>query len=83
MCNIIEPVGFDDISNGDLEELSKSFTGGRRHAIGTTDNNTISLMDGMFAKQLDGGKRKYITLIIWLSSKLEIFKYEYKSIFET
>ena len=62
LCNIIEPVGFDDISNGDLEELSKSFTGGRRHAIGTTDNNTISLTRKWRKVQLCAKKQNFLAI---------------------
>ena len=46
---------FEDISNRDIEKFSKSFSG-RRHAIGMdSDNNALSLIDGMFAKQLGEG----------------------------
>ena len=37
-----------------MERFSKSFSG-RRHAIGDNDEKTTSLLDGIFAKQLDGG----------------------------
>ena len=47
-------LGFDDISPGDVDKFSKSYSG-RRHAIGDTEDNSFPLIEGLFDNQINGG----------------------------
>ena len=47
-------IGFDDISPGDVDKFSKSYSG-RRHAIGDTEDNSFPLIEGLFDNQINGG----------------------------
>ena len=48
-------LGFDDISPGDVDKFSKSYSG-RRHAIGPlAEDNSFPLIEGLFDNQINGG----------------------------
>ena len=47
-------LGFDDISPGDVDKFSKSYSG-RRHAIGDTEDNSFPLIEGLFDNQINDG----------------------------
>ena len=53
-----DTIGLDDFSPGDADKFSKSFSG-RRHAIGNTEDKSFSLIEGMFANQIEDGNSLY------------------------
>ena len=59
-------LGFDDFSPGDVDKFSKSFTG-RRHALDNTDEKSFSLIEGMFANQIDGGNMFVHNIFVFMN----------------